>query len=152
MVDERQEASSRPSRDGRRIIRRITAGVVFAVAALYLLLFVLVADAEAGRSENTFGGYVFLAVAYLVGGVLLAVLDNRLLYILGILVQVGVITLFVLFGIGSVEHPGVFEYEALARLHMPVWAGVILGAELALVGLLSYLAASIRRGPASIRG
>ena len=146
MLDEQQKAAPRPSGDRRRVICRVTAGFAAAVAALYLVLLVLVADAEAGRSENTFGSYLFLAIAYLVGAVLLAVFDNRLLYLLGVLVQAGVITLFVLFGIG-VFGPGLFEYEALEQLHMAVWAGVITGAELVLLGSLSYLAATARHAP-----
>ena len=58
--------------------------------------------------------------------------------------QVGVIALFVLFAVG-VFGPGVFEYEALGRLHMPVWAGVITSAEVVLLALLSYLAVTAPR-------
>lgn len=106
-----------------------------------MALLVLVADAEAGRSENTYGAYVFLSFCYLVGGVLLVRFDSRPLYLLFSIVQVAVIALFVLFGVG-VFGPGLFEYEALARLHMAVWASVITGAELALLGASSYLAAT----------
>lgn len=130
----------------RRMIRRCSAGLAFAVGVLYLVLLVLVADAEAGLGENTFGAYLFLAVPYLLGGALLIRVDSRLLDVLGSVAQVGVITLFVLFGIG-VFGPGVFSYEALDRLGMPVWAGVITGAELALLGLLIYLAVTWRTRP-----
>lgn len=140
----------RPSEGRRRIIRRCTAGLTFAVAVLYLVLLFLVADAERGRGENTYGAYLFLSVPYAVGGVLLARLDNRLLYVLGALVQTGVIVLFVLFGIG-VLGPGVFEYEALAGLHVAVWAAVITGAEVALLGLLAYLAVTAPGRPVPAR-
>ena len=113
---------------------------------LYLVLLVLVAHAEAGRNENTFGAYLLLSVPYLAGGVLLARLDDRRLYLLGAVVQGGVIVLFVLFGVG-VFGPGVFEYEAVGRLHMEVWAAVITGAEVALLGLLAYLAATAPQRP-----
>lgn len=146
VLDEQHQVSRRPSPGRRRIIRRSTAGLTLTVAVLYLVLLVLVANAEAGRSENTYGAYVFLSVAYLVGGALLARLDNRLLYLLGAIVQVGVIALFVLFGVG------VFEYEALGRLHMEVWAGVVTSAEIALLGLLSYLGVTAPRRPTQSSG
>ena len=151
VLDGRSQASPRPPLGRRRIIRRITAGLALGVAVLYLVLLVLVSDAEAGLGENTFGAYLFLSVPYLVGGVLLARLDSRPLYLLGAVVQVAVIVLFVLFGVGSVDHPGVFAYEALARLNMPVWATLITGAEVALLGLLSYLAATAPTGTAPSR-
>ena len=143
VLDEPSSASA----GRRRFLRRLTAGLAFGIAVLYLVLLVLVAHAEAGRSENTFGAYLFLSVPYLAGGVLLARLDDRRLYLLGAVVQAGVIVLFVLFGVGSGQHPGVFEYEALGRLHMEVWAAVITGAEVALLGLLAYLAATARPRP-----
>jgi hypothetical protein len=35
---------------------------------------------------------------------------------------------------------GVFDYDALSGLHMELWAAVITGAEVVLLGLLWYLA------------
>lgn len=145
-LDEQQQVSRRPSSGRRRVVRRLTAGLAFAVAVLYLVLLVLVAAAEAGRSENTYGAYLLLSVPYLVGGVLLARHDSRLLYLLGTVVQVSVIALFVLFGMG-VFGPGVFEYEALGRLHMAAWAAVITSAQVGLFGLLSYLTVTAPRRP-----
>jgi hypothetical protein len=45
----------------------------------------------------------------------------------------------VLFGIG-VFGPGVFEYEALSALPMELWAAVVTGLQVVLLGLLAYLA------------
>lgn len=141
MALEQHQMSSRPSGGRRRSVRRFTSALAFSVGVLYLVLLILVADVEADLAENTFGAYLFLSVPYLVGGVLLARLDNRPLYVLGALVQVGVVVLFLLFGVG------VFEYEALGQLHMAVWAGVITGAEVVLLGSLSYLAATAANRP-----
>lgn len=147
MVPEEQHpASARPSERRRRTLRRLAAALAFAVAVLYLVLTTLVADAETGRSENTFGAYLFLSALYLVNGALVARRDKRPVYVLGMFVQIGVIALFVLFGVG-VFGPGVFQYEAVGRLHMPVWAGVITGAEVVLLGLLSYLAVTAPQPP-----
>lgn len=67
--------------------------------------------------------------------------DRRPLWVIGAAVQVVIIVLFVLFGAGVFEpERGVFDYDALSGLHMGVWAVVITGAELILLGLLSYLA------------
>jgi hypothetical protein len=108
------------------------------VGVLYLVLLVLVADAESGLPENTYGAYLFLAVPYLAGGLLLAIHDNRLLCAVGAAAQVVVFVLFLMFAVGG-EHPGVFEYEALSGRHMAVWAGVITGAQVVLLGLLVFL-------------
>ena len=61
------------------------------------------------------------------------------MWAVGAIIQVSVIALFVILGSGEFG-PGVFEYEALSDLRMEVWATVITGAQVALVGLLSYLA------------
>ena len=145
VLDEQHQRFRRPAQARRRTIRRCTAGLAFAVALLYLVLMILVADAERSLGENTYGAYLFLSVPYLGGAVLLARLDNRVVYLAGTVVQLGVIALFVLFGLGAFG-PGVFEYEALGQLHMAVWAGVITGAEVVLVGLLAYLALTAPKG------
>lgn len=108
---------------------------------LYLILLFLVADAESGLSEDTYGAYLFLAVPYLVGAGLLATVDRRAVWIAGATIQVVVIVLFVMFGAGAFgPGQGVFDYDALSGLHMGWWAAVITGAEVVLLGLLSYLA------------
>ena len=61
--------------------------------------------------------------------------------ITGAAIQALVIVLFVMFGAGLFgPGQGVFDYGALSGLHMEVWAAVITGAEVVLLGLLSYLA------------
>lgn len=127
----------------RTAIRSIAAGLSVVVGALYLILMFLVADAEAvpgATDSNTFGAYLYLAVVYLLGAGLAAV-DRRVAWVVAAAVQVLVIALFVLFGVG-VFGPGVFEYEALSDLRMPVWAAVITGSQVILFGLLCYLAAT----------
>jgi hypothetical protein len=119
-------------------IRMIAAGLALAVGLLYLVLLFLVRDAETGRPENTWGAYLFLSIAYLAGSWFLARFDERPLHVAGVLVQVVVFVLFLLFAVGG-EHPGVFEYEALGGLHMAVWASVITGAQVVLLGLLVFL-------------
>lgn len=111
------------------------------IAVLYLVLMATVRQAEAAAdsAESTWGAYLMAACLYLVGAVLLALLDRRLLWVGGALVQVGVLALFVLFGVGLLG-PGVFAYEVLADVPLQVWAGVICGAEVLLLGLLAVLA------------
>ena len=109
---------------------------------LYLILMLLVARAEAvpgATDSDTYGAYLFLAVAYLAGAVVMTVTDQRQLAGVGVLVQLGVLGLFVVFGAGLLG-PGVFEYAALSSLRMPLWAAVITAGQVALVGLLGYLA------------
>lgn len=129
--------------DTRISVRYLTAILSTVVGALYLVLLFLVFDAEsrpdAVVTDTTYGAYLFLAVPYLVGAVLTAVTDRLGLWILGAVVQVLVIVLFVLFGVG------VFEYEALRDLRMELWAAVITVAQVVLLGLLSYLAITRRR-------
>jgi hypothetical protein len=56
-------------------------------------------------------------------------------------VQIVVIVLFVIFGAGVFgPGQGVFDYDALSGLRMELWAAGITGAEVVLLGLLSYLA------------
>ncbi len=130
-----------PPSSRRTPIRHLAATLCGVVAALYLILLFLVADAESGASENTYGAYLFLAVPYLIGAGLLAVVDRRDLWIVGAAVQVVIIALFVMFGAGVFgPGQGVFDYDAVSGLHMEWWAAVITGAEAVLLGLLSYLA------------
>jgi len=121
--------------------RHLAAALCGIVGVLYLILLLLVADAESGASENTYGAYLLLAVPYLIGAGLLLAVDRRALWIAGAAVQVAVIVLFVMFGAGVFgPGQGVFDHDALSGLHIEVWAAVITGAEAVLLGLLSYLA------------
>lgn len=142
MAGERRPPSNRRA-EGRKRIRHLAAALCAIVALLYLILLFLVADAEAAPgavvSDTTYGAYLFLAVPYLVGAVLLVVLDRPGLWVVGSAVQVLVIALFVMFGVGMFG-PGVFEYEALSTLRMELWAAAIVGAQVILFGLLVYLA------------
>ena len=132
---------TRPPSDHRTMTRHLAAAVCGIVGVLYLILLFLVADAESGASENTYGAYLLLAVPYLIGAGLLLAVDRRALWIAGAAVQVAVIALFVMFGAGvSGPGQGVFDYDALSGLHIELWAAVITGAEAVLLGLLSYLA------------
>lgn len=142
--EQQHQASNLPSKGRRRSLRYLTAALCLSVGVLYLALLFLVKHAEAAEAENTYGAYLFLSVPYLVGGVLLATLDRRSLYAIGAAVQVLVVALFVMFGIG-VFGPGVFEYQALSALHMGLWAALITGAQIVLFGLLSYLALTSTR-------
>ena len=129
------------STSGRRTVRFVAAALSGGVGALYLVLLFQVADAEAGLAENTFGAYLFLAVPYLAGAVLLLTMDLRSLWIAGAVVQLVVLVLFVMFGAGAFgPGQGVFDYDALSHLPMELWAGLITSAEVLLLGLLGYLA------------
>ena len=135
-------AFSRPSTHRRRSVRYVAATVSAVTGALYLVLTFLVADAESvpGATDgDTYGGYLFLAIPFVAGAVVLLVADRRALWAVGAAVQVLVIALFVLFGIG-VFGPGVFEYEALSALPMELWAAAVTGLQVVLLGLLAYLA------------
>ncbi|GAA3183298.1 hypothetical protein GCM10010531_41870 [Blastococcus jejuensis] len=132
----------------RRAARLAAAAVCLGVGVLYAVLFFLVADAEAGASENTYGAYLLLAVPYLAGGVLLATVARRGLWVSTAVLQIVVLVLFVLFAVGG-SRPGVFEYEALSGLHMAVWAAVITGAQVVLLGLLGYLIGTSARSSTS---
>lgn len=124
--------------DPRTSVRRVTAVLSTVIGGLYLVLLFLVHDAEsrpdAVVTDTTYGAYLLLAVPYLVGAVLAAVTDRRMLWVVGAVVQVLVLVLFVIFGVA------VFDYEALGTLRMELWAAAITGAQVFLLGLLSYLA------------
>ena len=103
--------------------RYLAAALCGIVGVLYLILLFLVADAESGASENTYGAYLLLAVPYLIGAGLLVAVDRRALWIAGAAIQLVVIVLFVMFGAGVFgPGQGVFDYDALSGLHMELWA------------------------------
>jgi hypothetical protein len=111
------------------------------LAVAYLVLFVLVWDAERGAPEDTFGAYLFLFVAYAVGAVALLLRPRRTTFVVGAAVQGAVLVLFVVFGLGLLG-PGVFSYDAVSHLHMPVWATFITTAQLVLLLSLVLLSTS----------
>lgn len=108
------------------------------VAILYSVLFFIVRGLETAPAwtgtDSTYGAYLFLAIAYVVSTVAYAVRDRRGIWLAGAVLQVVVIGLFVLFGMG------VFDYEALVEATpIAVWAAVITGLQVVLLGLLGYL-------------
>jgi hypothetical protein len=118
---------TRPAADSRKRIRYVTAALCAIVAVLYLILMFLVADAEAvpgATDSNTYGAYLYLAVPYLIGCGLLLAVDRRVLWTIGAAVQLLVIALFVMFGVGAFG-PGVFDYEALSGLPIELWVAGI---------------------------
>jgi hypothetical protein len=125
----------------RRALRFTAAALAGVIALTYLVLFFLVADAERGAPENTFGAYLFLFLAYAVGAVLLALRSGRAVMVLGAGVQLAVLVLFTVFGVGLLG-PGVFAYELLRPLHMEVWAAGITAAQVLLLVLMTQLAVS----------
>ena len=133
-----------PAAESRRSIRYAAAILCVIVAVLYITLMFLVADAEAvpgATDSNTYGAYLFLSVPYLIGAAVLVAFDRRIVWAVGAAVQVLVIVLFLLFGVG-VFGPGVFEYEALSHLRVELWAAGLTGAQVVLFVLLGYLVAT----------
>jgi len=128
------QASSHTVR--RHRARRSAAVVSGVVTVTYLWMFFAVRAAETGLSENTFGAYLQLTVIYLIGTVLLLAVDRRWLWGIGAAVQVIVLALFATFGVA------IFDYSALVDLPLALWAVASTSAELALLGLLGYLAAT----------
>lgn len=126
----------------RRTVRYVAAAMSAVVAILYVVLMLLVRNAElepGATDTTTYGGYLFLAVAYAIGAVILFVVDNRTLQLLGAGVQIVVLLLFIVFGIGLLGE-GVFEYEAVSDLPIGLWAALVTGAQVALLAMLGYLA------------
>lgn len=133
----------------RRTIRITAAALSGFVGLLYLVLMFLVARVQfaPGVTDNrTYAGYLVLAIAYLLGAGILFAVDRRILHILGAGVQVVVIVLFVLFGIGLLGS-GVFEQKAISHLPLGLWAAVITAAQISLLALLGYLADESRGTP-----
>jgi hypothetical protein len=129
--------------DRRKRVRYLAAALCAGIGLLYVALLFLVADAEAGATENTYGAYLFLSVPYLVGAAVSVMADRQVLWIAGAAFQAIVIGVFAMFGAGLFgPGQGVLGYDVLAELQMGLWATVITGAQVALFGLLAYLALS----------
>lgn len=121
--------------------RYATAALSAAVGLLYVALIFLVKDAEADAAENTWGAYVFLAVAYLAGAVLALALDRRATWIVGAAAQVVVLVLFAMFGAGLWgPGQGVLDDDLLSGLHLGLWATVVVAAQVVLLVLTTSLA------------
>lgn len=126
----------------RRRVRYVAAAMSAAVAVLYIALMLLVRNAElepGATDTTTYSGYLGLAVAYGIGAVILFTVDNRTLHLLGAGVQIVVLLLFLVFGIGLLGD-GVFENEAISDLPIGLWAALITGAQVVLLAMLGYLA------------
>lgn len=126
-----------PSGGGYLRLRRGAVAVSAIVTLLYAILFFVVRGIEtaAPGTGTTYGAYLFLAIAYLVSTAAYAVRDRREVWLVGAVLQVVVIGLFVVFGLG------VFEYELLVgATPIGLWAGVITGLQVVLLGVLGYLA------------
>lgn len=131
-----------PTLERHRQLRWAAVALSALVAILYGVFFVIVRGVETDPdvSDATYPAYAFLAVAYLVSAMAYAALDRRAVWQAGAVLQVVVLGLFVVFGIGLLG-PGLFEYEILVEATpVGVWAGVITGLQVVLLGVLGYLA------------
>lgn len=125
----------------RLSLRHVGAGMCALLAVLYSVFAFVVraAEIDAGSPiDSTWGAYLMFAIAYLLGAVLLAVVDLRPLWAVGALVQVGLLVAFVVFGLGEAG----YDYAALAEVPLTAWVVPILTLQVVLLGLLSYLAAT----------
>lgn len=142
--------TSEPQTDARRSRGRLRAFAVVlsaAVAAAYLVLFFLVRAAERGEPENTFGAYLFLFIAYAVTALALAVRDSRAVQVAAAVLQPVVLALFLVFGFAVLGHAGVFDYDPVRHLHMPLWAVGITISQVLLLAVVVQLAATAAPRP-----
>jgi hypothetical protein len=130
----------------RRSARHLTAATCGIVTLTYVWMFIAVRAVEADASENTFGAYLQLSLIYLIGTGLAIWLDNRVVWAIGAVVQLTVITLFLIFGMA------IFDYALAADLPLELWALTTLVAQVLLFGLLTWLAATPRRTPTADPG
>jgi hypothetical protein len=134
----RPKPTVHPSGAGHLRLRRGVVAVSAIVTLLYAILFFVVRGIEAADApgtDSTYGAYLFLTIAYAVSTVAYAVRDRRGIWLAGAVLQVVVIGLFIVFGLG------VFEYEVLVEATpIGLWAGVITGLQVVLLGALGYLA------------
>jgi hypothetical protein len=141
---ESQAVASRGRRGGREWAVSLIALVL---GVLYFVLFLLVRQAEAGADENTFGAYVFLSLIYLGLAGALVVRPGVVTYTIGLFVQIAVLVLFVVFAVGLLG-PGVFDYDLVSDLRMPLWATATTALQ---IGLIVLLVGLIRHGsPAEV--
>ncbi|MGN6303052.1 MAG: hypothetical protein ACTHN8_18370 [Angustibacter sp.] len=128
-----------PVRTSRsRPLQALAQALSAAIAVAYLVLFFLVRAAERDEPENTFGAYVLLFVAYVGCTVALSVWRGPVVALAAAALQVAVLALFVVFGVGLLG-PGLFDYAAVRSLHMPLWATGVALAQVVLLGVLVRL-------------
>jgi hypothetical protein len=125
-----------PVLDLHRRLRHVATGISASLAVVYIWMFFAVRTAETGARENTFGAYLQLAVVYAAGALLLLLLDQRWVWAVGAGLQVVVITLFLVFGVA------ILDYDLVADLPLRLWITLTAVGQLALLGLLGYLAAT----------
>ena len=123
--------------DRRRRIRLLAAGLSAATALIYVLIglgILSVVDAVSGDAPDllTFG--LAAGAAYVLGACLLVAFDRRVLWVLGSILQVGVIVMYVV--VSSTRTPP-FE----------VWGLAIKILQVVLLGVLLYLSV---RPPSSV--
>lgn len=134
-----QRKLATPSLDRQRRLRWLATGLSAVVTVLYAVLFVVVRGLETGPraaevEDTTYGAYLFLMIAYLLGTIAYAVLDRPAVWLGGAALQVVVIALFFLFGTGALDYQLLVEETPVA-----LWAIVITGLEVVLLGVLGYL-------------
>ncbi len=113
---------------GRLGLRAATAALAVAVAVLYILIatqVVFVADTSGKDSPAV--PMALAGAAFLLGAVLVLLRDDRVVYLLGAVVQVAVII-------------GYFAVAPSRDPHYEVWGLTMKVAQLAILGLLVYLA------------
>jgi hypothetical protein len=126
-VTEKTGTDSGTDTGRRRTIRWVAAGVSGILVVLYagLLFIVYRQEAQPGGQGTTYGAYIFLGLAYLIGALALALSDRQAVLVVGIAVQVAVVVLYLVFG---------------TEADVSMWWGVATVAlEVALFGLLAYL-------------
>jgi hypothetical protein len=144
----RDRASTEDRVDGPARRARIAAAVLSAVVAVaYAVLLFQVNEAEAApgaTDTTTWGGYLYLALLYAVGSALLLSRAGGWVVAVGLVAQVVVLGLFVVFGVGLLG-PGVFDYAALADVPVVAWAVFVTTAQVAILGLLAPQALGLWR-------
>ena len=114
--------------------RRAAALISGLLALTYIWMFFAIRATElAADVETTYGAYLFLTVPYVAGAALLLLLDLRVLWAAGAVVQMAVVTLFVTFGVA------IFDYPEVADLPLELWVATTLVGQVVLFGLLGYL-------------
>lgn len=127
---------------GRRLVRHIAAGVAAAVAIVYTLIglsVISVVEVAPGDEASMLAFGLPAAAAFAVGASLLMLTDRRLLWVLGAVLQVLVISMY--FAVAPTRVPN-FE----------IWGILIRIAQVTLFGTLVYLAVTRRQPVTSGRG
>ena len=120
---------------GRRTLRFIAAALALGVGVLYFLIATQVLFvAETAGKESPFIPMAAAGAAFVLGAALLVLLDNRIVFLLGAVVQLAVIV-------------GYFAVAPSRDPHVEVWGLLMKAAQLAILALLAYLAVKTPAGP-----